>query len=232
MSRRRGVLVIDNDRDVVEMVRAILTDEGYEVAVLSDLTSDAISAAVGRLEPDAVLLDGESPRAGYGTSWAEAIALAQRERNVPVVMFSADLAAIDEATKLSSERSVSANFSGIIRKPFELDELLDAVAKAVERAEVFERSAAADDARTAALADQLEKAGATDIRSSARREWVTFRTPKGRLMQIYWWQAGGSYLIGRYDADGRRMENIALTYNRPAALEICRSLLRVDEAGA
>lgn len=232
MPRPRSVLIIDGDGDVAEVVRAILTDEGYEVAVLSDLTPDAISAAVGRLEPDAVLLDGESPRAGYGTSWAEAVALAQRERNVPVVMFSADVTAIDEATKLSSERSVSAKLSGIIRKPFELDELLDAVAKAVERAEVFDRSAAADDARTAKLADELEKAGATDIRSSTRREWVTFRTHKDRLMQIYWWQAGGSYLVGRYDEDGRQMENIALTYNRLAALEICRSLLRVEETGA
>ena len=227
MPDRRTVLLIDNDRDVAEIVRAVLTDEGYDVAVLSDLTPDAIAAAVGRLEPDAVLLDGEG-RGGYGTSWDEAINLAQRDRAVPVVMFSADAEAIREATEASTDRSVTARLSGVIPKPFELDDLLAQVDKAVGRAEMFDRSPAADETRTAALADELARIGATDIRPSTRREWVTFRTSKGRLMQIYWWQTGGSYLIGRYDEDGRRMENIALTYNRPAALEICRSLLRAE----
>lgn len=223
--------MIDNDRDVAEVVRAALTDEGYDVAVLADLSPDAIAGAVGRLEPDAVLLDGEGPP-GYGSSWQEAVALAQRERHVPVVMFSADVAAIDEAKDRSSERSIAANLAGIVRKPFDLDVLLREVANAVGRSEVFDRSAVADDARTATLAAELERIGATDIRRSARREWVTFRTRNDRLMQVYWWQTGGSYLIGRYDPDGRRMENLALTYNRAAAVEICRSLLRAEEAGA
>jgi CheY-like chemotaxis protein len=232
VTERRTVLLIDNDRDVAEIVRAVLTDEGYEVAVMSDLAPDAVAAAVGRLEPDAVLLDGESSRARYGTSWDEAINLAQRERAVPVIMFSADAEAVKEATEGTSDRTVAAKLAGVIRKPFELDDLLREVAKAVGRSEPFDRSVVADEARTGALAEALAKIGATDVRPSARREWVTFRSGKGRLMQIYWWQTGGSYLVGRYDEDGRRLENLALTYNRPAALEICRSLLRAEEVDA
>ena len=228
----RRVLIIDNDRDVSELVRAVLQDEGYEVAVLMDFSPDAIAATIGVHEPDAVLLDGDSNWLGYGGSWAEAAQLSRRDRSVPVIMFTADAADAAEARLAKTDRSREARFAGIIAKPFDVDDLLATVARAVGMAEVFDRSAGADAARSAELAADLERTGAQDVRTSARREWVTFRTPAGRVMQIYWWQTGGSYLIGRYDSDGRRMENIALTYSRPAAVEICAAVLRAESVRA
>jgi CheY-like chemotaxis protein len=226
----KSVLIIDNDRDIAEVARAILTDEGYQVAVLADLAPGAIAAAIGRLEPDVVLLDGEGPTVGYGRSWAEAAHLAQRTRRVPVVMFTAHAGDIREASDDASTRTRAADFAGVIAKPFGVDTLLDTVAKAAGRSIAFDRSASADAQRSAALAKDLEQVGAREVRTSARREWVTFQTPAGRLMQIYWWQLGGSYLIGRYERDGRRMENIALSYDRDAALEICAAALRAEKA--
>jgi CheY-like chemotaxis protein len=225
-----SVLIIDNDRDIAEVARAILTDEGYQVAVLADLSPDAIAAAIGRLEPDVVLLDGEGPSAGYGQSWAEAAHLAQRTRRVPVVMFTAHAGDIREASENASTRTRAAEFVGIISKPFGVDALLETVAKAAGRSVAFDRSASADAQRSEALAKDLERVGAREVRTSARREWVTFQTPAGRVMQIYWWQLGGSYLIGRYERDGRRMENIALSYDRGAAVEICAAALRAEKA--
>jgi CheY-like chemotaxis protein len=224
----RSVLIIDNDRDIAEVARAVLTDEGYQVAVLADLAPEAIAAAIGRLEPDVVLLDGQSQFIGYGSSWDEAAHLAKRRRRVPVVMFSAHGPDVREAREGASARSQAAGFTGILAKPFEVDELLDVVANAAGTSVAFDRTPAADAARTDALVRDLERAGAREVRTSARREWVTFQTPAGRVMQIYWWQTGGSYLIGRYDADGRRMENIALSYDRDAAVEICAASLRED----
>ena len=233
-AERRRVLIIDNDRDVSEIVRAVLQDEGYEVAVLSDLSRDAIAAAVGMHEPDAVLLDGDSDSlsVGYGNSWSEAAQLSRRGRRVPVIMFTAHVPDITEARLAETDRSREAEFAGILAKPFDLDELLATVARAVGTAEVFDRSSTADAKRSAELAADLERIGALDVRPSGRREWATFRTPAGRVMQIYWWQTGGSYLIGRYDPDGKRMENIALTYSRPAAIEICAAVLRAESARA
>ena len=227
---RPVVLVVDGDRDIAEMARAVLQDEGYQVVVLFDVSPDAIAAAVGAHEPDAVLLDGESEWRGYGSSWQEAADLAKRTRRVPVVMFTAHAQATDEAKAGQSDRSRQAEFAAIVTKPFELDDLLAAVEKATRRSVPFDRSEAADSARSAALAKELEAVGAQEVRPSARREWVTFKTSRGRLMQIYWWQTGGSYLIGRYDSDGKRMENIALTYDRAGAVEICASLVRAEAA--
>ena len=223
-----SVLIIDNDRDIAELARAVLTDSGYQVAVLADISPEAIAAAVGRLEPDVVLLDGQGPAAGYASSWHEAAVLAARRRRVPVVMFTAHGGDLREAQDAASERSREAMFAAILAKPFDIDELLDAVAKAAGKSVPFDRSAAADQSRTKALADAITKVGGRDVRMSARREWVTFETPGGRFMQVYWWQVGGSYLIGRYDRDGRRMENIALTYDRDAAVEICAAAIRVE----
>ena len=224
----KDVLIVDNDRDVADMVRAALQDEGYRVSIVGDLAADAIAGAVGSLEPDAVLLDGQDHNAAYGSSWVEAAKLADRPRPVPVIMFTAHSADLAEARAGTSARATAARFAAILSKPFDLDELLDAVDRATGRSVPFDRSLEADHSRSAALAQELGGIGAEDIRQSARREWVTFRTPAGRLMQIYWWQTGGSYLIGRYDADGKRMENIALLYERRAAVETCAAVIRAE----
>ena len=225
------VLVVDNDRDITEVARAVLTDEGYKVEALAELTADAISAAVGRIEPDVVLLDGESQNDGYGTSWAAAAALATRHRAIPVVMFSAHGGDMREARDGATKRSQAARFAGIVPKPFDVEMLVDVIARAAGRGAVFDRSSAADASRSASLARDLERVGAREVRTSSRREWVTFRTGRGRLMQVYWWQTGGAYLVGSYDEDGRRMENVASAYDRDAAVEICASAMRRENDG-
>lgn len=227
-----SILIVDNDLDVAEVVRAILTDEGYEVSVTHEVTPDAISAAVGRLEPDCVVLDGSSEFLGYGESWSAAATLAHRERQVPVIMFTANGFDLAEGRDGETPRSREASFAAIVAKPFELDELLAAVAEASGRATRFDGSPVADAARSALLATELEAVGALDVRTSTRREWATFRTPADRLMQVYWWQAGGSYLVGRYDEDGRRMENVAHTFDRGSAVAECARYIREDNPAA
>ena len=52
-----SVLCVDDHRDIAEIVQAVLVDEGYPVSCLYELAGDALLRAVGRLEPDCVLLD-------------------------------------------------------------------------------------------------------------------------------------------------------------------------------
>ena len=213
------VLIVDGDRDVSDLVRAVLTDEGYEVACLYEYPGDAVVAAVGRLEPDCVILDSEAgPRPDYGSSWETAAALHARGREVPVIMFTAHVAATDEAEAGETERARKAAFAAIIRKPFDIDELVAAVATATDTVPRFDDSPGADRERTRQLVKSLERVGCNDIRSSSRREWVTFRVPDESLFQVYWWQTGGCYLVGAYLGDGRQMENIGLFYDVEGAV--------------
>ena len=136
---RPSILCVDDDRDVVEVVQAILEDEGYAVSSLYDLTDDALLRTIGRLEPDAVLLDGFAA-ASYGDAWDLAAGIRNRPRPVPVVMFTAHARDIAEAEEATSDRSTRAGFAAILSKPFSLDELVETVARAVGRSEPFDRS--------------------------------------------------------------------------------------------
>ncbi len=197
------VLLVDNDADVTDVVVAILTDEGYEVTTLNTTDHGALASAVNQSEPDCVLLDSAS-RPAFGESWTEAAYLAARSRMVPTIMFTAHHQDVREARDNTSDRALAAGFAAILPKPFNLDDLLAAVATACGRSEPFNRTAAGERARTLALARRLRKFGATDVRTSNRREWATFVSPHDeRIYQLYWWQKLGRYIVGRYDEEAR-----------------------------
>lgn len=212
------VLLVDNDEDITALVNAILSDEGYAVTSLNDTDHASVASAVGRLEPDCILLDSaEGP--DFGGSWSEAAYLSRRDRPVPSVMFTAHASAVAEARDGETERAQQADFAAIVPKPFSLDELLEAVGTAAGRSQRFTHSEAADRRRTDELVGQLRTAGAIDIRTSERREWATFVSPHDhRLYQLYWWQQQGRYMLGRYD-DSARLEMIGEYFERSAAID-------------
>lgn len=218
MNAQRSILCVDDDRDITELVQAVLVDEGYLVSCLYETAGDALMRTVGTLEPDVVLLDG-GMGSDYGGSWEVAAALARRPRPVPVVMFTAHRRAVDEATTGMSGRAVEAQFTAIVPKPFELDDFLAAVARAAGQSTPFDRRPAAEADRTRELLGKLETRGATDIRPSSKRESALFRDRGGSTLQVYWWQQRGVYQLGRYGDDGI-LEMIGQFTSLDAALEL------------
>lgn len=213
------VLIVDRDADVVGVVQAILTDAGYLTSTVTDHSHDAIMRAVGRVEPDCLLLDGSSS-SEYGASWEAAASLAGRQRAVPVVMFSAHTPALREAAEGTSERAVAAGFAAVLAKPFDIDELLDAVAHATNRSVSFDRSPEADGRRNLTLVRELRARGATDIRTSNRREWATFIPGDDAILaQLYWWEALGVYVVGRYDQATATLRPVGQFAHLGAALD-------------
>jgi CheY-like chemotaxis protein len=199
------ILVIDDDRDVGAVVTAILQDEGYEVTTLDHISDEAVRAAIGRIEPDCILLDG-AEAVEYAEAWATAADVRHRPRPIPTVMFTAHSIDAAEASQATSERAVEAGFAAVLRKPFHLDDLIATVQRAVAQAVPFNHSEGAELSRTEDLVARLTAAGALDVRPSARREWANFRNPAGDEMQLYWWQTEGAYLVARYSTDGARLE--------------------------
>jgi two-component system response regulator MprA len=126
------VLVIDDDPAIGAIVQEILEEEGLAVTLLRPPpAAAALRAAVARLEPDCVLLDGAG-RGDYGPSWPAAAWLRARAQPVPVIMFSADRRATAEGRAGASARSQTAGFAAILDKPFDLDALV-ALVRAVLR---------------------------------------------------------------------------------------------------
>jgi DNA-binding response OmpR family regulator len=213
------VLVIDADRDIADIVYAVLSDAGFTVVVLTHVHSDAIRAAVGQFEPDCVLLDGDGT-SEYGESWLEAVWLAGRERPVPVIMFTVDQQAIREVREANSPRSQMARFDAALSKPFDFDELVDVVTRAVSHSMPFDPSPAAEFERSAHLRAKLEAAGAQNIHVSARREWASFQIPNGALIQIYWWERDGVYYVLRLDNVAGRLDYLGRVHDLDMAIAL------------
>jgi DNA-binding response OmpR family regulator len=211
------VLVIDDDRDITELVYAILADEGFAVSVLNSVDGGAIRVAINQLEPDCILLDGNSP-SEYGFSWDHAAWVRDRDRRVPLIMFSGHVADTKEAKSGDSPRSQAAGFASVLSKPFDIDQLLHQVATAAGKSAPFDRSEEAEHGRTAALVTRLQAAGARDVHASTHREWANFRTADGAFLQLYFWQRDGVYYLVRYSETGGRLETLGRFFDLEAAI--------------
>jgi DNA-binding NtrC family response regulator len=129
---RGRVLIVDDDRDISTMVAEVLSDEGFVISELRNAQLTAIQAEIARVEPDVVLLDGDGR--DYGYSWVNAAWMRQRNRPIPVIMFTAHAEALIEAEMAVSDRARNAAFVGILAKPFDVQTLVETVARAVDDA--------------------------------------------------------------------------------------------------
>ena len=132
----RNVLVVEDDATLSEMVGGLLTQAGYHPVAIAD--HSLIGSAVGRWNPRCVILDGEVRTTGRSRTWADAAAIRRAHPTLPVVMFTADGAAVAEAEAGTSRRSRAAGFAGIVSKPFVVEEFLATIKNAVHGSNAVE----------------------------------------------------------------------------------------------
>lgn len=112
-----NILVVDDDRDICEYVKTLLTATGYSVATLSDPTLAA--ELVKRSEFHVIIIDLMMPK-------LDGIGLIQQIRkfdnDVAIVVFTG-YPSLDTAVE-----ALKLNVSDYIKKPFEPDELRDKLA--------------------------------------------------------------------------------------------------------
>jgi two-component system, NtrC family, nitrogen regulation response regulator NtrX len=117
------ILIVDDERDIRELVAGVLSDEGYECRTAGDSTSAL--AAIDEKRPSVVLLDvwlHGSPMDGLEV--LDEIKI--REPQLPVIIFSGH-GNIDTAVA-----AVSRGALDFIEKPFEAERLLLLVERATE----------------------------------------------------------------------------------------------------
>ncbi len=117
------ILIVDDERDIRELVAGVLEDEGYSARTAGD--SDAALAELTARRPSLVLLDVWL--AGSKLDGLEILAeIKRRDPTLPVIVFSGH-GTID--TAVAAVRQGAADF---IEKPFESERLLHLVARATE----------------------------------------------------------------------------------------------------
>jgi DNA-binding response OmpR family regulator len=119
--RPARVLVVDDDADVLNVIRGVLEDEGHTVMAVMD-GGQAVSVAED-FAPDLLIVDVTLPVLSGHFVTAHVREL--RGEAFPVLVITADGQAVEKARQLGAY--------AYLRKPFELDELLERVALGLTR---------------------------------------------------------------------------------------------------
>ena len=117
----RRILVVDDDRDLCDLLSDFLLEEGYDVT-RAYAGQDAIDAARST-RPDAVLLDLLLPDVS-GVAVGRALRDAASTRDVPIVIISGDRAALARGT-------LEISAASFLEKPFSLAAVQSAVRAAL-----------------------------------------------------------------------------------------------------
>ena len=115
LTMKKKILVVENDRDIREIISHVLDDEGYE-AILC-LAESAVIDIIRLSMPDAILLDIIRPTE-QGTELCRALKEVETIRHIPVIVLSTH-------PKIASVKEVCAD--EVIAKPFDIDTLLEVV---------------------------------------------------------------------------------------------------------
>jgi len=122
MSRKK-ILVVDDERDVVKAVTIRLQTAGYEVVSAYDGAQGVF--AVHKEMPDLIILDIRMP-AGDGFSIAQKLKESAQTSHIPILF----LTGSPERSAEQKAEKVGGRF--YIKKPYDPEELLDAVRRALE----------------------------------------------------------------------------------------------------
>ena len=118
MDGQRTVMVVDNDRDIVDLTRMILEGSGYRVIAAGSGTE-----ALRRLDadhPDLIILDINMPEMD-GWQVLRVLKVDKRTSDIPVAMFSIKTEVRD---RLQGMQEGALDY---ITKPFSCEELVDRV---------------------------------------------------------------------------------------------------------
>jgi CheY-like chemotaxis protein len=114
----KTILVVDDEQEIADAIRAILEDEGYAVQACRD-GLEAVELLQTGAPPALVLSDVMMPRLG-GLDLVNFVRHAKELRDLPIVLMSSVTPGVKRA---------NAQWNAFLKKPFRLDDLLTMVSR-------------------------------------------------------------------------------------------------------
>ena len=117
MPRVTQILVIEDDRDIRNLIRQVLSDEGYDLAFV-----DGVDRAPQDMTPDIVIMDLVGLRPYESVSARASVrAVSLRYPTAPIIVCTAHELALKELDGLGA--------AAVLPKPFAIDLLVETVAR-------------------------------------------------------------------------------------------------------
>lgn len=116
-TQSRTILILDDDRDILEVTKLILEMKGYEVSTRESVEN--VIELVKETHPDIILVDLMIPEIG-GKKMIRNLKENKETEGIPALVFSAN-AEIESIAK-----SIGAD--GYLKKPFDIDKLEKTIA--------------------------------------------------------------------------------------------------------
>lgn len=113
---KKKILVVDDDNELLEALKVILTNEGYEV-VASDCKIELPD--IIKINPDLLILDVWFGNEPYGVQFAHSI-----KKNTLLKPLALMLMSSDPKVRVYAHQT---NVDSFLEKPFSIDELLERV---------------------------------------------------------------------------------------------------------
>lgn len=120
----KHILVVNDTQDILEIFRILLESEGYRVTLSSLPLQKA--ADIEQLNPDLIILDVVFGEEKLGWQMLQLLKMQPVTASIPVVICTAAEKAVREMEGYLVSKNVL-----VVYKPFELDDLLTAVTKAL-----------------------------------------------------------------------------------------------------
>ena len=123
MGDKKKILVVDDERDIVKALMIRLQTSGYEVVTAFDGAQGVFMAH--KEKPDLVILDIRMP-AGDGFSVAQRLRRSSHTWMIPIIFLTGS------PERGAEERAMEMGARFYIKKPYDPEELLDAIRRALE----------------------------------------------------------------------------------------------------
>jgi len=124
MGQKKKILIVDDERDIVKALMIRLQAAGYEVAAAFDGAQGVFVAH--KEKPDLIILDIRMP-AGNGFSVAQRLKRSTHTFTIPVIFLTGS------PEKNAEEKAMALGARFYVKKPYDPEELLDAIKRALEK---------------------------------------------------------------------------------------------------
>ena len=125
----RHILVIDDNEYLLYLLRSVLEGEHYRVSVVG--RGAGAHERVQENPPDLIILDLKLGDAS-GLDILEALRSHEITATIPVLIYSAAILEAESVTKLIAGNPARYRSVSVLRKPFDVDVLLERVGRMVE----------------------------------------------------------------------------------------------------